>query len=50
MSARKIEGGTHRRYLGVGDAWVGGGGGILLYISYTGMCRTLGYGFEAVLV
>ena len=23
----------------------GGGGGIVLYISYTGMCRTRGYGF-----
>ena len=27
----------------------GGGGGVLLYISYIGMCRTLGYGFRAVL-
>ena len=27
-----------------------GGGGVLLYRSYMGMCRTLGYGFRAVLV
>ena len=24
--------------------------GVVLYISYMGMCRTLGYGFRAVLV
>ena len=24
--------------------------GVLLYISYMGLCRTLGYGFRAVLV
>ena len=28
----------------------GGGQGVLLYISYMGMCHTLGYGFRAVLV
>ena len=30
--------------------WGVGGWGVLLYISYMGMCRTLGYGFRAVLV
>ena len=33
---------------GVGGG--GGGWGVLLYISSMGMCRTLGYGFLAVLV
>ena len=28
----------------------GGGGGVIPYMSYIGMCRTLGYGFRAVLV
>ena len=34
----------------VGPIYPGEGGGVLLYISYMGMCRTLGYGFRAVLV
>ena len=25
----------------------GGGGGLLPYIGYTGMCRCIGYGFQA---
>ena len=28
----------------------GGGGGLLPYISYIGMCRPKGYGFRAILV
>ena len=28
----------------------GGGGGVLPYMAYIGMCRPKGYGFSAVLV
>ena len=29
---------------------VGGGGGVLLYIGYIGMCGSKGYSFSAVLI
>ena len=28
--------------------WPGGGGGVLPYLGYIGMCRWEGYGFQAV--
>ena len=36
-------------YLVTPDLEDGGGGGVLLYIDYTGMCRCTGYGFQAFL-
>ena len=31
-----------------GSTGRGGGGGVLLYMGYIGMCRCDGYGFQAV--